>query len=310
MPGLKKYLKRDGLLLLTSLVLAVLVWAYVDDELTETRTVQVRLELKIPEGLELISRPPGAVGVTLRGPRGRMAALDVKSVLARYELPAGAQGDVPVKLTEEDFLGLPEGVKVAVLPERFSVKAGRLVPVRVKVIVRTEGEPAPGYAIVESPRAEPAQVLVRGRKEAVEKLTLVYTETLDVGGRREWPPTYVGIATEEGSGIYCSEQVLVLMKIGKAPVPRDVPNIEVKVLRPPGFKREVTLETTSITLRLYGAPQRVTAVEARNILVMADVSGLAKLEKGTYEIQVKLKLPPGISLAPGVSLPKVPVRLK
>ena len=310
MPGLKKYLKRDGLLLVASLLLAVLVWTYVNDELTETRSVQVRLEIKVPGDLEVVSGALSSVRVTLRGPRGRMAALDPREVLARYELPAEAQGDVLVKLSEEDFIRLPEGVELAAPPESFSVKVGRLVPVRVKVIVRTEGEPAPGYAIIESPRAEPAQVLVRGRKGAVEKLTHVYTETLNVGDRREWLPTYVGIATEEGSGVYCSERVLVLMKIGKAPVPRDVPNIEVKVLSPPGFNREVTLETTSITLRIYGDPQRVTAVEARNILVMADVSGLAKLEKSTYEVQVELKLPAGISLAPGVSLPKVPVRLK
>jgi len=308
MAGLKRYLKRDGLLVVTSLVLAVLVWAYVDDELTETRTVQVRLDLKIPEGLEVVPEPPSTVKVTLRGPRGRMVALDAKSVLARYELPPRARGDVPVNLTEDDFIGLPEGVKVAALPESFSVKVGQLVPVRVKVIIRIEGEPAPGYALG-TRRAEPAQVLVRGRQEAVEKLTHVYTETLDISGRREWPPTYVDIATEEG--IICSERVLVLMEISKAPVPRDVPNIAVKLLIPPGFDRGVKLVSTStITVRLYGNPERVTAVDPRSILAVVDVSSLVDAEKGkTYELAITVKPPAGLSLAPDATVPKALVQV-
>jgi hypothetical protein len=311
MAGLKRYLKRDGLLVVTSLVLAVLVWAYVDDELTETRTVAVRLEVKIPENLELISKPPSTVRVALRGPRGRMAALDVKSVLARYELPAGAQGDVPVKLTEEDFLRLPEGVKVAVLPESFSIKTAPRLAKRVKVTVYPikDSKPAEGYAVLESPRAVPGEVMVRGRKEKIENLSVVYTEKVDISGRREWRPAYFNVVTEEG--VICNERVLVLMKIGKAPVPRDVPNVAVKLLIPPGFTLRVKLVSTStITVRLYGNPEQVTAVDPRSILAVVDVSSLVEAEKGkAHPLAITVKPPAGLSLAPGATVPKALVQV-
>jgi hypothetical protein len=79
---------------------------------------------------------------------------------------------------------------------------------------------------------------------------------------------------------------------------------------PPGFARNVEIETPAVTLRLQGEPKAITALEARSVMVMVDVSGLAAAETGGYELPAMLQLPAGISLAPGVSPPKVRVQLK
>jgi len=305
-----RYLRRDGLLLLGSLVLAVLVWKYVDDELTETRTVPVRLDLRAPQGLTVVSGAVGSVEVVLRGPRGRMSGIDPKELVARYKLPMPdeARAVIAIRLAERDFSGLPGGVEIAGLPESFSVTVERQMEKRVPVRVRREGEPAEGFAVIRGPHVEPGEVRVRGTKEEIDKLEFVETEVLDLADRRESFSASVGIET--GEGIHCRERVLVVVEIGRAPVPRDVPNIEVKLLVPDGFERRVELAGKTVTLRLYGDPTRVTAVDPRSIVAMVDVSKLVASEPGNYPLPLNVQLPPGLSMAPGFRLPRIVVRLK
>jgi hypothetical protein len=305
--SLLAYLRRDGLLLLGALLLAVLVWSYANDELTEVRQYQVRLDLRVPPGLTVVSGAVASVQVRLHGPRGRMAGVDQRTISAHYDLPDDAAGFVLVALTEKNFV-LPAGLQLSELPEPFGLTVERLAQARVKVLVRTEGQPAEGHVVREAPRAEPAEVLVRGRQEKIEELEHLFTEPVSIAGRREWQPAYFNLSLEDG--LYCSERVLVLMRIGAAHVPRDVSNIVVRLLMPPGFARNVEIETPAVTLRLQGEPKAITALEARSVMVMVDVSGLAAAETGGYELPAMLQLPAGISLAPGVSPPKVRVQLK
>jgi YbbR domain-containing protein len=303
------YLRRDGPLLLAALLLAVLVWKYVDDELTETRTVPVRLELKVPKGLTLVSGGLRSVEVVLRGPRGRMSAIDPGEFLARYELPmpAEARSVIAVRLAERDFSGLPDGVEIVGIPESFSVTVERQMEKRVPVRVKREGETAEGYAVIRGPHVQPGEVRVRGTGERLRELEFVETEMVDLGGRRESFSTSVGIETSPE--VHCDERVLVVVEIGRAPVLRDVANVEVRMLVPDGFERSVKLEDKSISLRLYGDPGRVTTLDPRSILAMVDIARLAESEAGTHRLPVRVQLPAGVSLAPGARLPRVQVQL-
>jgi YbbR domain-containing protein len=306
--GLRGYLKRDGLLLLGSVLLGVLVWKYVDDELTESRKVVVRLNMVVPEGLTVVSGAVNGVEVTLRGPRGRMAGLDPSRVVARYEIPmpGESRGSVLVRLSENDFTGLPEGVGVAVLPEGFTVtvekQVEKLVDVRVNV-----NQPPEGFEITRA-YALPSKVKVRGTRDDIEPMTHVLTEPIDVSGERRNIERKADL--EAGPRVRCSERVLVVVEIGRPPVPRDVHNVEVMVLAPQNFGRRVELEETAITVRVLCDPQMVGVVDPRSIRAMVDVSGLAELKDDTYELPVLLQLPRSLSLPQGAKTPRVRVRLK
>ena len=212
MKNLGAYFKRDGLLLLGALLLAVLVWKYVDDELTESRTVAVRLDLRVPQGITLVSGAVGSVEVVLRGPRGRMANIDPKELIARYKLPAPteARSVITVRLAERDINGLPGGVEVAGLPESFEVVVERQMEKRVPVRVSREGGAAEGFAVIRGPHVEPGEVRVRGTKDKIESVEFVETEVIDLTGRRESFSASVGLVTEEG--VHCSERVLVVVE--------------------------------------------------------------------------------------------------
>jgi YbbR domain-containing protein len=308
--GLKTYLKRDGLLLLGSLVLSVLVWNYVNDELSESRTVEVPLNLRVPEGLTVVSGAVDNVEVVLRGPRGRMASLDTESIAARFDIPRTSEprSEVLVRLTERDFVDLPAGVELAQLPDGFTVVVELQERKRVPVRVQPVGNPAEGFAVIRAPRVEPGEVWVRGIKDKIADLEFLKTEEIDVGGRQESFSASVRLVAP--SGVHCTERVLVVVEIGKPPIAREVANIPVKVLMPEGFKHKIELLTSTVTVQIYGDPQQVTLVGPRNVLAMVDVSRLAESEGGLYPLPVKVvKLPPGITLAPGTKEPRITVRL-
>lgn len=310
MAFLRNYLRRDGPLLAAALLLAVVVWKYANDELTETQVVQARLELTVPPGIIVVSGVPPTVRATLGGTRRRLAGLDPAGVVARARLPE-AEGLWPVRLSERDFT-LPEGVFLADAPRPFELVLEKPFSRKFPVKVNTMGRPAPGAALLGA-LAEPAEVTVVGPKERFERLerqgvTQVETESVDLAGRRQSfvVPAKLNLPAE----MFPQESVRVLVEIGAEPVSRTISGVEVKLLVPSGFDLRVRFEG-AIALALRGDPRVLEALSANpgSILAMADVGSLGRVRPGAYEVDVKLQLPAGVSLAPGAEIPKVRVQL-
>jgi len=307
MAALRAYLKRNGLLILASLLLAVLVWKYVNDELTETRVVDARLVLDVPPGLTLAAPVQPTVRAVLRATSRNLARLE--QVTAHYKLPNRA-GPIEVALRSGDF-ALPAGVEMSELPDRFFVDLEHLERKTVLVRVVTTGQPATGYVVSGVPGAEPAEVDISGRKETIESVKEVRTQAVDLGGKNK--PFTKDVQLVAPPEVRCrSELVLVFVDIGVEPVIREVVGVDVKVLVPSGFDTRVRAEPALIAVKLRGDPAVLTGLASnpREILAVADLSGLVKpLKPEGQEVPVRLVLPPGVSLAPGAAAPKVRVHL-
>lgn len=304
MPRLRSYLRRDGLLLAVSLLLAILIWKYVDDELTETRLVQARLELEVPPGLTVAGNLPATVTVELRGTRRRMAALEFNQVVARRALPPDVAGSVSLSLAEKDFL-LPEGVVVADLPRPLTLQIERLAPKRVRVLPDITGQVAPGFEAAYE--AVPREVVVLGRQEILEGLDRLLTEPVNVSGRREDLETDVGLQLPPG--VHYDRPVKVVVRVRPKPVPRELTGVKVSLLVPSGFDLRARVESPPITLELLVEERVLPSLDPRSVEALADLSALAG-KPGSYDLPVTVHLPPGVSLKPGFEPPKVRVRLE
>lgn len=312
MASLRNYLRRDGWLLGLSLLLGALVWKYANDELTETQPVTVRLELAAPEGLTLVGRVPESVRLVLRGTRRGLAALDAAALVVRYaDLPAKA-GAVRVSLTEKNF-ALPEGVQIVDLPRPFEVVLDHLEGKLFAVRPAIAGRVAAGLVLLRA-AAEPAEILATARKERLEELArqgvdYLETEPVDVSGKAKSFTAYARLLPPRD--VQVVEPVKVWVEIGVEPVNREIPGVEVRLLQSAGLDLRLRLETPLLALPLRGDPRVLANLsrDPKDLLVMADVSGLAKSKPGVYDVPVRLQLPPGVALAPGAAVPKVQVQV-
>jgi YbbR domain-containing protein len=307
--SLREYLKRDGLLLLAALLLAVLVWNYVNDELTETLTVWPRLELQVPEGLTLSKGAPTEIKVVLRGTRRSLGAVDAAKLTVRYRLP-DRPGPAEVALRHSDF-ALPPGVEVYEFPERFEVGLEQVEKKKVPVRVEIVGSPQAGFVVSGVPLSEPGEVEISGRREIVESIAQVRTQAVDLNGKNRFFSANFRLAVPPE--VQCQpESVLVSVDIGVEPVTRDISGVDVRALVPSGFDMRVRVDPALVTVKLRGAPAVLTGLDLnpREIVALADLSGLTRPFKAeSFEVPVRLVLPPGVVLAPGTTAPRVRVQI-
>ena len=139
----------------------------------------------VPEGLTLGAPQVSPPTVVVRGASSRVAA--VQSVVARVAIDAsGLNVDQDVDLEAIDETGAPvPGVEV--IPQRVHVSidvARELAYATLPVVPVIHGAPAAGYR-VSSVRADPQTLTVSGEAAAVERLSSISTQPLDISGVTE-----------------------------------------------------------------------------------------------------------------------------
>jgi YbbR domain-containing protein len=308
--SVRGYFKSNGLLLLGSLLLAVLVWNYVHDELTETRALRVKFNVVLPVDLTVVSGVPGQVTVTLRARRGQMSGIAARSLSVRYDVPQRAIGEHQVRLTADNILGLPDEVTVeSFSPKVLYLRLERQVSKQVEVRVAVKGTPAAGYEL-SGRYARPSRVEVLGSREVVQGLTFLNTQSIDITNERESVEKNTVLKLKPG--VYCKERVLAVVEIRKSPTLRVLESIPVKLVTPNGWKRvaEVSLNDT-ISLTVVGEEQLVTTVNPESIMAVVDVSSLQdrSLRAGSYSLPIRVVLPAGLSLSKDCVVPKAVVQL-
>ena len=172
---------RYPMLFLLSLVVACLLWFGVARQRQGNVSVQViRAPLKLvnlPRELVVTSPVPDTVSVQLRGPRN---ALD-RSLEVWLDMSDARPGTTSYTISE-DALALPEEVElVSVDPASIDVAIERMVIRSIPVRPQVEGEPAPGFEVVQV-RVTPPQIMVQGAESRMEDLDTLTTAPVSVEG--------------------------------------------------------------------------------------------------------------------------------
>ncbi len=300
----------------TALVLAVLVWLYVREELTDETYLVLPYEVGLAPGTEwhVLRQEPADVRVTFKGPRRTVDILKDKAgreirgrvVLRREELPSGDEAEVswPVRVADAHF-GIPyeriaitrkEPAEVRVTLGRVVTRSLRLQPPAV------EGEPEAGFQVA-SIEVSKARVMVRGLKKAVEALgAALPLEKVDVSGRREnffHPVQPAPAVVEAGIQILEAPPPYVTVQVRPALETRRFEHVPVSVSWPSGFPppadRNLRIEK-EIAVSLRGPAEAMARVEARNVVVHAAIEPVplveGKVASGIARLHYSLH-PPG-----------------
>lgn len=235
--GFRKAFVENAALKLVAFLLALTVFILVHSDRDAMQPVTVPLRyVAPPEGLTLVSEPPTAVRVTVKGSRRRLKRLDESEI-----------DPILVTLTNTgEFVfqpkmvqGLPSGVEVATItPPSISLVYERSTAKKVPIRPRVVGSPAPGFRL-EEVQVEPVEVEIRGAESALTKTHELMTQPISVAGAREVmvenvpldvPPFPVEVVTGEEARPPQQVEVRVIAQVSAAQGSLELPAVPVEIV--------------------------------------------------------------------------------
>lgn len=176
--------RRNLGLKLLSVVLAFVVWTYVNSQGLVTVNFAIPIEPKdLSADLVLTSLGEKSADVRLRGRESVLQRTGSPHIHVNLDLSGASAGEQWITLNPADVT-VPEPLEVAqVSPRQVRVNVERRVTRPVRVVADVAGEPAPGFE-VRGIAVEPAAVVMTGAETAFEGLSRLRTQPVDITGLR------------------------------------------------------------------------------------------------------------------------------
>jgi YbbR domain-containing protein len=168
-----------------ALVLAIGLWFFVNaGQRGALAPMRVPISYRqLPHGLVIVNQRPDFVQIEIRGPRTLLSLLDPDRLTLRLDLSAVTMGQAVFRIGPEMF-NVPRQTDVTrISPSQIVLDIDRTIERQVPVRVNVQGLPAHGYG-VESVKANPPGVTVRGPSRFVAHIDNVQTSPIEVNGVR------------------------------------------------------------------------------------------------------------------------------
>ncbi|MBM4302063.1 MAG: hypothetical protein FJ121_11185 [Deltaproteobacteria bacterium] len=282
-------LKRNRLLKLLSLLLAIAFWLAVSgEERTETSLSMFLEMVNLNHNLMVTSEVPPAIQVRVVGSRSIVNNLSQSRLTQTMDLSGYKSGRHTFSLGPNSF-SLPRGVQVVriqpnPIPLTLAATITRTLPIKPVL----ENNPAEGYELV-SAHARPAQVTVKGPAPELAELQFISTLPIDLSFLKE--PTVIATDLDfKNLHLALKDPVPILadLRIGPKILTRTFSGIP--VLTGP---QKARVSPAQVTLTLKGPWPLVHNLKAEDLKARVDTRNLAP---GRHRLTVSVELPAGVSL--------------
>jgi len=236
-------------------------------------TVEVTLPQDIPSGhyLEAVEIVPREV--SLRGTETDIAKIGSVSVAPTFdELQIGQDLLLPISITQS----IPFEDDVIMEPSMVRVRANLVTGMprkRVPVNARLIGSPSSDFA-VRTLTTDPAEVMLEGKRESLDRISAVDTETVDITGLSASQTVVVPLRafSEEGISVNVSA-VTLSIQLEPITAQKQVSNVEISVDGADGDARWV-VHPSAVSVTIEAPPSIIDEFEPDQLRAFVDVSGI------------------------------------
>jgi YbbR domain-containing protein len=166
-----------------SFVASILLWIYINLNLSYTIVLPVPLEIKLPNSQALGNDLPSNVDVTIKGKGWELLGIMLSKKIS-YNLDlSGYKKDARINISQKisELLEIPQGILVLnVNPEFVEINFDNITTKMVKVKNLVNVVPKDGYFIVGSPNISPDSVKLSGAMSIVGKIKFLSTEQVNI----------------------------------------------------------------------------------------------------------------------------------
>jgi YbbR domain-containing protein len=283
---------RNTGLKLISVLLAGLLWLFVENEKTGLKSVEVALEYtNTPETLVLMPESRATVTAVIRGPEALLPRLREGSLTARVDLRAETYGEIRWQLNPED-VSVPYWAEVErVEPQQFSFeldnKASKVIP----VLPELKGSVADGF-VFKDYVVNPSKVTIAGPKSIIDGVREIWTEPLVIDGKTEsFQQTVELRANKPGIVIESAEEHIVQVVIVPEMVERYFEGVPVVA---ENQRHVLELGQDSVEVWLGGPRLLLDRIRADRLSAVLDMSGLTPRAEG-YELAPTIRFTPPLA---------------
>jgi len=274
----------------------------------EPETLSIELDTVVSKTFQLEVLPPAdvprnlAVTNTIVEP-GEVVVTGIQSNVDRV-----ARVLAPVDLIEqtESFSQLVEPIAVDLNNEPVETVEIEPGNVRVRVEIEVRGKEVPvfvqcecddaaeGYVVVGQPQANPANVIIDGPPELLDQVPFIYTTPISTSGfDRTTVVDNVPLDIESlPDGVSVDPMLVdVSVRVEQTTFTRTLENLPIEVLGTDTNTR-VVVNPATINIEISGPREQLEQLEARDVAVVVDVSGL---EVGAHQVRPRVVLPPAMT---------------
>ncbi|MBN2079789.1 MAG: hypothetical protein JW838_12540 [Spirochaetes bacterium] len=202
--------ERDFLAKIGSLLLAVILWAFIAADKTETLRFRIPITVNnLAAELTVSSMSDAYASIVVEGSRDQLKSVNVRNIKALIDLEGatpGEPGTYPVVLEKGQ---VPDEVSVTLVNETVTVTIEARVEKWIDVIPHVIGTVKTGKIIVDK-TVFPERVRISGPRSAVTAVDSVMTQPVSVENETADIQRQVGLERDELADIQFSERVFAV----------------------------------------------------------------------------------------------------
>jgi len=284
-----RFATENWALRLVALLLAVVVWGYVQITTSTTVSLTVPLDtIRVGDQFQAQvfttnGEPLQALLVSVQcayRDRDKLRDSDYTTAIDLRDEQETVLSAYQLKPAENIVYHGPERYKAigtisAIMPDRLRIVIDRTVQKNVPVLAQLVGQPRDGYR-VSSTLVNPAAVMVKGPVRLMDTLDALLTEPVDITGlSRPLLKSSVRLMTTNMPIVVLDKAPLeVRIGINTKPVQRVVTGVGVAALGRPRYANDARFSPGTVTVILEGTREFVDAVDPRDLDVFVDVRDL------------------------------------
>jgi YbbR domain-containing protein len=256
----------------------------------------IPLTINTPEGWAVQEASAKTVSVTFRGSQNDIRALEKSQIRVEINVREGTSKSMIIDLNRKN-VNAPRSVRALyVEPGAVDLTLDRETEKEVNVEIAQLGDPPDGY-IIEDSGVSPGRVKIFGPERRLAEIETVRTEPIDMAGRIRSFSNSIPLAAP--SGLLMAkmdvQRVMVSFAISEVTHRRDIKNIPVRILLPPGVSPDVRINPKTVDVSLKGRINIITNLSERSVQAFVDYEDMGDADTAELPVEVTT-LVPGINV--------------
>ncbi|MCX6156386.1 MAG: CdaR family protein [Ignavibacteriae bacterium] len=283
-------MKRNIFILINTFIFSVLIWAYVNLNLTYTIESSIPLQIKSGKSQGVSNEIPNNLDVVLKGKGwGLMKVLISKNLIYYLDLTAFKK-DTKIDLMQGvgDIINLPSDVYVqSINPNFIDVSFDNTISRMIKVKNNTSVQTRERYTVIGGVKISPDSVRVSGASSIVMKIKYVQTESIVFKDVNTNISRDVKLIDSLGNQVKIDPLVVNVSYRLELSAEKTFEDIDVNVYGVP-IDKDVLIVPPKISISLRGGVEELSKLTSKDIKIGINFKQIESDEQGEVEPTIEL----------------------
>jgi len=283
-------MKRNIFILINTFIFAVLIWAYVNLNLTYTIELSIPLQIKSGKSQGISNEIPNNLDVVFKGKGwGLMKILISKNLVYYLDLTAFKK-DTKIDLMQSvsEIINLPSDVYVqSINPNFVDVSFDNTISRMIKVKNNTSVQTKDGYTVIGGVKISPDSVRVSGASSIVLKIKFVQTENIVFKDVNTNISKDVKLIDSLGNQVKIDPTVVNVSYKLELSAEKTFDDIDVNVYGVP-IDKDVLIIPPKISISLRGGVEELSKLTQKDIKIGINFKQIESDEQGEVEPTIEL----------------------